>query len=850
MIVLGQSCSTVPDQVIGQNTIKQSIETDAAACCTACFSFGYSCKAFTFYSKKKQGVAKGTCFLKDNTKGSGSCKACTSGTTGGPSPPTPPSSRNKTVATRACLAPHDKYPFCDTTLSVDARVDDLISRLNDSQIPHWLTAREGGGGSPGPGPAAPEIGVPEYDWGVNCIHGVQTTCGVGSDGQPRCPTSFPNPNALGASFNSSMWQEMGAVIGRELRSLWLQGATEASSWSGKPHAGLDCWSPNVNINRDPRWGRNQEVPSEDPYINGMFGAQYTKGLQEGEDKRYLQAVVTLKHWDAYSLEDSDGFTRHNVNAIIDNYTLADTFWPAFRMSVVDGGAKGVMCSYNAINGVPTCASPLLNATLRGNWGFDGYVTSDTGAVNDIGPGEHQYRNTSEGAAAAALKDGGCDIDSGKVYVGSLMSAVGQGLLNQEDLKLALHRTIKLRFELGLFDPIEDQPYWHAPLDAVSTAESQATNLLSTLESMVLLANPGNLLPIPKGQKVALIGPHANAREAMVGNYLGELCPGNTFDCVQSFAAAMNTSNPATTVTAGSGITKSIDGGVAAAVAAAKAADFVVLALGIDESVESESHDRTAVGIPQPQLDLLSAVVAAGKPVAVVLINGGMLELEPIQKLKLPILEAFYPGFHGGEAIATTLYGTNEHLGGKLPFTNYPEGYIDLIKMSDMSMKPSGTAPGRTYKYYSGKPSIPFGYGLSYSTFKLENSTDLEELARHGSTWETSNADHVQGNYSVTITNTGQVTADEVVFAFFHPPQGHSVIRQVFGFERVHLAPGASAVVTFPAAPSMFKTVTSGGDVVVAPGTYKVEFSNGVDQSIFAVVQMVGDAHLLEAFPKV
>lgn len=303
----------------------------------------------------------------------------------------------------------------------------------------------------------------------------------------------------------------------------------------------------MNINRDPRWGRNQEVPSEDPYINGMFGAQYTKGLQEGEDKRYLQAVVTLKHWDAYSLEDSDGFTRHNVNAIIDNYTLADTFWPAFRMSVVDGGAKGVMCSYNAINGVPTCASPLLNATLRGNWGFDGYVTSDTGAVNDIGPGEHQYRNTSEGAAAAALKDGGCDIDSGKVYVGSLMSAVGQGLLNQEDLKLALHRTIKLRFELGLFDPIEDQPYWHAPLDAVSTAESQATNLLSTLESMVLLANPGNLLPIPKGQKVALIGPHANAREAMVGNYLGELCPGNTFDCVQSFAAAMNTSNPATTV---------------------------------------------------------------------------------------------------------------------------------------------------------------------------------------------------------------------------------------------------------------------------------------------------------------
>ena len=189
-----------------------------------------------------------------------------------------------------------------------------------------------------------------------------------------CPTSFPNPNALGASFNRTMFREIGRIIGVELRSLWLQGATEASTWSGRPHAGLDCWAPNININRDPRWGRNQEVASEDPYYNGIFGTEYTLGLQTSkDDERYLQVVVTLKHWDAYSLEDvpSKNITRHNFNAIVSNFTLADTYWPAFKASVMDGKAAGVMCSYNALNGVPTCANPLLNHVLRNEWGFDG-----------------------------------------------------------------------------------------------------------------------------------------------------------------------------------------------------------------------------------------------------------------------------------------------------------------------------------------------------------------------------------------------------------------------------------------------------------------------------------------------
>lgn len=245
--------------------------------------------------------------------------------------------------------------------------------------------------------------------------------------------SFPNPVNYGFTFNKSLAYELGAIIATEQRALWLAGATEESPWSGLPHAGLDAWSPNININRDPRWGRNQEVPSEDPLVNGWFGTGYTLGLQNGEDPCYIKVIVTLKHWDAYSLEDSDGYTRHNFNAVVSDYALADTFFPAFKMAVVQGetlhrhrhrqcawyrpvatcspllwlclpvcvgGAKGVMCSYNAVNGVPTCASSFLTSVLRGTWNFTGYITSDTGALEDIYQ-QHKYVATEVEAAAVS-----------------------------------------------------------------------------------------------------------------------------------------------------------------------------------------------------------------------------------------------------------------------------------------------------------------------------------------------------------------------------------------------------------------------------------------------------------------
>jgi beta-D-xylosidase 4 len=229
------------------------------------------------------------------------------------------------------------------------------------------------------------------------------------------------------TWNTSLFYQLGAVIGIETRALWLAGAVEASAGSGRPHIGLDAWSPNININRDPRWGRNVEVPSEDPLVNGLFGQLYTQGIQVNDalDPTYLQAVVTLKHWDAYSLEDSDGFTRHNFNAVVSSYALADTFFPAFKRAVVQGGAKGIMCSYNSLNGVPTCANPFLSHVLRGVWGFEGYQTSDTGALEDIYE-QHKYVATVEEAACVAIHNGTTDVCSGTTYASGLLAGVAAG----------------------------------------------------------------------------------------------------------------------------------------------------------------------------------------------------------------------------------------------------------------------------------------------------------------------------------------------------------------------------------------------------------------------------------------
>ena len=524
---------------------------------------------------------------------------------------------------KACDADFDHFAFCNTSLPLDDRVRDLVSRIDDSVKPNLLTARghlNGHHDAPDGGrQALPELGVPSYYWGSNCIHSSMFS-NCTADG--RCSTSFPSNGAWAATFDRQMMRQMAAVVGRETRAGWNEGDWLDNGLNG---AGLECWGPVLNMNRDPRWGRNGEAGPECPYLMGQLGVAWTLGLQRGDASveaeartKYALVAVTLKHFDANSLEDSDGFTRHTVDANISKQLLADYYWPAFRAPIRDAGALGVMCSYNSVNGVPACASPLMKAA-RDAWGFAGYVTSDSDSVADVWR-EHKYRQTAAEASCASIRDGGTDIDSGNTFYDSLLEGVNASLgCSIADVDRALFNSFRVRFKLGLFDPKPTNPYWALSQKDIGTAASRALNRRVASASLVLLANPppppppsppppGNggaeggagggaveggaegiaesqppVLPISAGKRIAVIGPHANASRALIQVDTGKICPSGGFDCVASPLAAIDALNAAaggrTSYAEGCDVILMGRQGFAAALVAAAAADVVILGLG-------------------------------------------------------------------------------------------------------------------------------------------------------------------------------------------------------------------------------------------------------------------------------
>jgi beta-glucosidase-like glycosyl hydrolase len=688
------------------------------------------------------------------------------------------------------------------------------------------------------------LGLPAYDWGGNCIHGVQSRCTESG----LCPTSFPNPIGLGAAFNRSVWHGMGAVIGMELRYMYLAQVGEDHA-SNLPAIGLDCWSPNIGIVREPRWGRNLETPGEDPLVNGAFGAAVTEGLQRGTlDQRFLQAVVTLKHFDANSLEGNWGpggkITRHTVNAEISAYDLHSTYLPAFKTAVVDGKAKGVMCSYNAVNGVPSCANKfLLTSTLRDAWGFDGYVSSDSGAVKDI-IDSHHYTSDWNHTVAAAI-DAGCDMQSaswpaghpwgtGGQFIDYLPGAVRGGFLKESALDDALRHVLSLRFELGLFDPIDDQPYWKLPESTVRSAAHVDRAVDATKQSLVLLKNENNALPFAAGKKVAVVGPHANNRASILGNYLGEICPDDTYDCVQTpfeaIAALNNASGGTTTSADGCDVNSTSTSKMQAAIDAAMDADYIVFFGGLDGTIEREGHDRHDIGLPGMQPVLLGKLVdiseQQGKPLAVVLYHGGIVVLGKTLLGGVPsLISAGYPSFYGAAAMASALFDAPGQANkapsrfGNTPVTWYSEdGWADAaFDMLNFSMT---NGPGRTYRYYDsegkeGGVDFPFGHGLQYAAFEVSEAA----VAKVGG-----------GSVALgwTLTNTGDRASDNVAFCYVTGrdiPAGEpagAVVKTLVDFQRVSVGKGASADVRFSVGPGDLTMHAADGKEVFFPGRYTVE----------------------------
>jgi beta-glucosidase len=839
-----------------------------------------------------------------------------------------------------CVAQQDSAPaYKNTKLSFEERAHDLEQRMTleekISQLGHTSDAVE-------------RLGIPEYNWWNEGLHGV-ARAGVA--------TVFPQTIGMAATFDDVLLLQDADVISTEFRAKY--NANKGEDGSSVWYKGLTVWSPNINIFRDPRWGRGQETYGEDPYLTSRMGLAFVKGLQ-GDNPKYLKTAATPKHFAVHSGPEA---TRHEVDVSVSRHDMEDTYLPAFRATVMDGNAQSVMCAYNSVNGEPACASKtLLRDYLRDAWKFKGYVVSDCAAIEDISA-HHRYKPTQEEGVAAALA-GGTDLICGspqaRVHLErtAALNAVHQGILPEATIDTAVTRTLTTRFRLGMFDPPAVVPWSHLGAAASDTPAHRDLALKTARESLVLLKNANHFLPLKKNYpRIAVIGPNADSLDALEGNYngtpsapvtiltglrqrfrqskiryvqgtgligtvvgpvpstslytnaartqhglnaeyfdnvklegeplmrrtdaavnfmwgfsgvspklmtnysvrwTGVLSPLKTDDYIVGFTGQdgyrvwiggkplvddWTAHRPSTTQvqpihlekgkaysirieyfeTIRSAEAKLIWGVPGReedeAVQAARESDLVVIVLGLSARVEGEEMkvkadgfsggDRTSLDLPAPQEQLLERVFAAGKPVVLVLTNGSAIAVNWANEHVPAILEAWYPGEGGGTAVAEALAGDFSPAG-RLPVTFY-KSLEQLPPFEDYSMA------NRTYRYFSGDPLYPFGYGLSYTTFQYSDpEVSRESIAADGTV-----------NISAKVTNRGARDGDEVVQLYLtHEGVAGAALKELRGFQRIHLARSQSKTVTFSLRDRDLSVVDADGKRRIMNGTVRAWIGGG------------------------
>jgi beta-glucosidase len=684
------------------------------------------------------------------------------------------------------MAQQEALPYQDPSRPVEERVKDLVSRMTlEEKVSQTLNAS----------PAIERLGVTEYDWWNECLHGV-ARAGIA--------TVFPQAIGLAATWNADLMGRVAAATSDEARAKHHEALRQDEH---RRYQGLTFWSPNVNIFRDPRWGRGQETYGEDPYLTARMGVAFVEGLQ-GDDDRYLKLVATPKHYAVHSGPEHD---RHHFDARASERDMRQTYLPAFKACIVEAKAYSIMGAYNRTNGEPCCASPtLLEQILREEWGFEGYVVSDCGAIADIHL-HHNVVETPEAAAALAVKMG-CELNCGRTY-GALLKAVDKGLLSEQDIDRAVERLFSARFKLGMFDPPEMVPYAQIPYSVNDSPVHRELALQAARESIVLLKNDG-ILPLNRHalRSVAVIGPNADEVEVLLGNYNGT--PSSAVTPRAGLAAKLG-SRIELRYAKGSGV---IQGSVVDTMEAAEAvreADVVIACVGISQLLEGEEGQRMSEGIsqgdradldlPSAQQELLQAIHAVGKPLIVVLINGSALSVNWANEHANAILEAWYPGEEGGTALAEVLLG-EYNPGGRLPVTFY-RSVEDLPPFTDYGME------GHTYRYFRGEPLYPFGYGLSYAQFAY---TDLKvEPQQAGPEQEI--------QVEVKVTNVGSRAGDEVVQLYVTDLEASVPvpIRELVGFSRLHLSPAQTKTARFTISPERLSLISDEGERVIEAGGFEV-----------------------------
>jgi beta-glucosidase len=689
----------------------------------------------------------------------------------------------------------DRPIYLDPSFPTADRVNDLVNRMTVEELTSQMGSEAG---------AIERFGIPPYDWWSEALHGV-ARAGIA--------TVFPQVIGLAATWNSDLIRRMAGVISDEGRAKYHEAIRNNEHGLYK---GLTFFSPNINIFRDPRWGRGQETYGEDPFLTSRLGVAFVRGMQ-GDDPRYLKTVATAKH---YAVHSGPEKTRHSFNAVVSQRDLRMTYLPAFQALVTEGKAFSVMGAYNRVNGEACCASPtLLQKFLREEWGFEGYVVSDCGAVDDIFL--NGLVHSAAEAAALAVKNG-CDLECGCTYglpcdYPLLNSAVSRGLLTEEDLRRSVKRLFMARFLLGMFDPADQVPYAKTPMSVVDSSEHRELALEAARQSLVLLKNQNNRLPLDKNaiRSIAVIGPNADDVLVLTGNYMGT--PAEPVTLLAGIRAVVS-SDTKVNYARGCDILDGSEDGFGEAVQAAKNSQVAVLALGLSQQLEGEEGqregnppgvsslgDRMTLDLPPVQEKLLETIFRTGTPVILVLLNGSALSIPWADKNVPAILEAWYPGQAGGTAVAEALFGLTNP-GGRLPVTFY-RSTSDLPAFENYDME------NRTYRYFKGSPLYPFGFGLSYTTFAYRNLQIVPQ--------EVNSGDPV--SIQVEVENTGKLAGDEVVQLYLKDMAASLSIPLLAlqGFTRIHLAPGEKQTVQFTLTPAQMSFADESGKWVLEPGVFKV-----------------------------
>ncbi len=681
--------------------------------------------------------------------------------------------------------------YLNPEIDLDDRVADLIDRLTlQEKVDQMLMNTSG----------IPRLKILPYDYWNEALHGV---------GRSGKATIFPQAIGLAATFDDKLIYDISSAISDEARAMFNVSQTAGNY---NRYSGLTFWTPNINIFRDPRWGRGQETYGEDPYLTSLIGVAFVNGLQ-GNNPKYLKTAATAKHFAVHSGPEK---LRHEFDAIVTKKDLYETYLPAFE-ALVKANVESVMCAYNRINGEPACASnTLLGEILLDKWSFTGHIVSDCWALVDFYSEIGHGTVTNKLEAATLALESGVNVNCGDTY-SALKLAVEEGFVNESLINERLKPLLKTRFKLGLFDPLDLNPYNRISYDVVDSKENRALARKAAVRSTVLLKNNG-VLPLKNDlNRYYVVGPNSASIDALLGNYFGVNSSIVTF--LEGITDAVAPSSQVQ-YSPGTTLDRKNVNPVDWSTGGAAEADVTIVAMGLTRHIEGEEGesisspyfgDRIDYNIPGNQLEYLRKIKSHGKPVIVIITGGSPMNLTEVHELADAVLLAWYPGEEGGNAIADIIFGKAAP-SGKLPIT-FPKSLDQLPSYEDYSMK------GRTYRYMTKEPMYPFGFGLSYSSFSFSDLNQSAINIKEGEIVE----------ISLKVTNIGDYPAIETVQMYITDDIA-STLSPLFslkGIKKVNLQPGESKSIDFKISTDMLKLINDQGEAILEKGNFTIHISNSL-----------------------